>query len=69
MENRSAGPGGAAHLSLGEHLTRLADSADRAARLAALGRAIAETPADLAAGYAAEAAVWEAAELADARGA
>lgn len=60
---------GAAHLSLGEHLTRLADSADKAARLAALSRAIAETPVDLAAGYAAEAAVWEAAELNDARGA
>ncbi|MDQ2846207.1 MAG: DNA mismatch repair protein MutS [Actinomycetota bacterium] len=60
---------GAAHLSLGEHLTRLADAADRASRLSALGQAIAKTPVDLAAGYAAEAAVWEAAELNDARGA
>ncbi|RNL61407.1 antitoxin [Nocardioides marmoriginsengisoli] len=37
----------AAHVSLGEHLTRLAAAADRGLRFEALRSAIAATPSDL----------------------
>lgn len=57
----------AADVSLGDHLERLADAADRAARLAALRRAVAETPPELLAGHRAESDLWEAAEFGDAR--
>lgn len=53
----------AARLSLGEHLARLADAADRAARLEALGRAVAETPDTVLKEYAEEIDAWDAAEL------
>lgn len=64
--NRLKAQASAAHLSLGEHLTQLADAADRESRMAALKRAIAETPDDRATSHAAETESWEQAELSDA---
>ncbi len=57
----------AANVSLGEHLRRLADAADRDFRLTSLRRAVADTPEDVATDYAQEAAAWETTELADER--
>ncbi|GAB2910913.1 hypothetical protein GCM10027047_06470 [Rhodococcus aerolatus] len=55
----------AAHLTLGQHLARLADAADRADRLEALRAAVAATPATARESWADEAQAWESAELAD----
>lgn len=52
-------------LTLGAHLTRLADSEDRRRRLEALKAAVAETSPAHAASHQAESAEWERAELAD----
>lgn len=57
----------AAHVSLGEHLTRLADAADREARFAGLRQAIADMPPEVAASHRQETEAWEATELIDAR--
>lgn len=58
---------GAAGLTLGQYLDRLADGADRQARLASVRDAMAAaSPAELAS-WAAETAEWETTELADAR--
>jgi predicted transcriptional regulator len=56
----------AAHLTLGEHLARLADLADRQARLAAMQAAMRTTSAEDLADYRAEAAEWLNADLVDA---
>lgn len=53
----------AADLTLGQHLARLADSADREVRLRALRAAVAATPADVMADWAAESDGWESTEL------
>ena len=53
----------AADLTLGQHLARLADCADREARLRSLRAAVAATPADVLASWTAESDAWEAAEL------
>lgn len=58
----------AAHLTLGELLEKLADDADRAHRLAALGAAIAATSDRDMASYVGEVEHWENTELADSRG-
>lgn len=58
----------AAHVSLGEHLRRLADAADRESRLTQLRDAVAATPPELADDHAAEAEAWETTELDDAHG-
>jgi predicted DNA-binding protein len=52
-------------LTLGAHLARLAEADERAHRLSDLKTAIAHTSGTSAALYAAEAAEWERAELAD----
>ncbi len=52
----------AAGLTLGQHVARLADAADRDARLSALRDAVAATPQRDLADWAAEADLWEAAE-------
>lgn len=49
----------AAQRTLGQHLAHLADLDDRRARFAALGQAIAATPAPLKDSYRAEAEAWE----------
>ena len=48
----------AAHVSLGEHLSRLADAADRALRFESLRAAIDATPAHVMADYTAESKDW-----------
>lgn len=53
----------ATHVSLGEHLTRLAEAADRGLRYEALRAAIAATPADAWASYEAETNEWLDADL------
>lgn len=54
-------------LTLGAHLTRLADADDRRQRLRTLRTAIADTSAEDMAGHGTESAVWERAALADAQ--
>lgn len=54
-------------VTLGEHLRRLADMADRDRRLTALTRAVEQTTLELRGSYATESAQWETAELTDAR--
>lgn len=56
----------AAHLTLGEHLARLADLADRRARLAAMQAALSGASTEELADYRAEAAEWLNADLVDA---
>lgn len=58
----------AAHLTLGEHLTRLVDEADRRSRLARLRQSVAEMSGESTRTHAVEAAGWETTELDDARG-
>lgn len=53
-----------AHLTLGQHLTRLADAADREARLESVRLAIASTSPEDLASWAQETEQWESAELA-----
>lgn len=53
----------ASRVSLGEHLSRLADAADRGLRFEAMRRAIDATPADVLATYTAEADEWLDADL------
>ncbi len=53
----------AAHVSLGEHLARLAVAADRGLRYEALRAAIAATPPDVLAAYEAETNEWLDADL------
>jgi predicted DNA-binding ribbon-helix-helix protein len=55
-------------LTIGAHLTRLADADDRRQRLSALKSAIAGTSAEGMASYETESAAWERAELTDAQG-
>lgn len=57
-----------AHLTLGEHLMRLADGADREERFRELRRAMAATAVDQHESYVREAESWEATELTDAAG-
>jgi hypothetical protein len=56
-----------AGLTLGAHLTVLADLADRQERLAAAKRAMAETASEVAADYLDETREWETTELDDAQ--
>ena len=53
----------AADLTLGQHLARLADSADCEVRLRSLRAAVAATPPGVLASWAAESDAWEATEL------
>ena len=53
----------AAHLSLGEHLSRLASAADRGLRFEAMRAAIAATPSDVMADYTAATDEWLDADL------
>ncbi|GEP38057.1 hypothetical protein NPS01_17200 [Nocardioides psychrotolerans] len=53
----------ASRVSLGEHLSRLADAADRGLRFEAMRRAMDATPADALATYAAETDEWLDADL------
>lgn len=53
----------AAHLTLGQHLARLAAAADREARFVALDRAVRSTSDADRAGWEQETTAWEAAEL------
>lgn len=55
----------AENVSLGEHLTRLADLSDREARFGLLKEAIANTPDHLGASYREETDLWESTELTD----
>ncbi|WP_018157044.1 hypothetical protein [Demetria terragena] len=52
--------------SLSEHLARLADLADRRARMESLRTAISQTPSAEADAYSTEVQEWEAVELTDA---
>lgn len=56
-----------AHTTLGEHLTRLADAADREERFRELRRAMAATPPKLRQSHEEESQRWESTELADAQ--
>jgi hypothetical protein len=58
---------GAAGRTLREHIEHLIVAEDRRLRMDALGAAVAATPADRMSEYSAETAVWESAELTDAR--
>jgi len=53
----------AAHVSLGAHLARLADAADRGLRFESLRTAITATPTDVRAAYDAETDEWLEADL------
>jgi hypothetical protein len=53
----------AAHVSLGEHLSRLAAAADRGLRFEALRSAMAATPPESMAAYVAETDTWLDADL------
>jgi len=59
VRDRLKGQAAAAQRTIGEHLAHLADLDDRRARFAALGQAIAATPAELTASYRAETEAWE----------
>jgi predicted transcriptional regulator len=52
-------------LTLGAHLSRLADAEDRRQRLHALAEAIVQSPTDVLASHAAETAEWERVETTD----
>ena len=56
-----------AGVTLGAHLSLLADLADREERLSAAKQAMAEAPADVVEDYVAETQEWEMIELSDAR--
>ncbi|WP_448072560.1 hypothetical protein [Georgenia yuyongxinii] len=67
--NRLKAQAAAAHLSLGAHLERLADAADREARLDALRRAVSAASGADAGGWARETDEWDVTEWREADGA
>jgi len=58
LRDRLKAQAAAEHLTLGEHLERLAELDDRRRRLEALGVAIRETPPELLQSYRDETAAW-----------
>lgn len=58
LRDRLKAQAAAEHLTLGEHLARLAELDDRRRRLEALGFAIRSTPTELLESYRDETAAW-----------
>lgn len=63
VRDRLKAQAAAAHRTLGEHLARLADAADRETRFDALRTAVASTPPPVLAGWTRETEAWELGEL------